>query len=147
APTFDYRRPQVRSFLQSSACYWLETFHADGLRVDALDSMLATEGHDPDAVAFLRRLNETLYRRSPGIQTFAEVSAPWPMVSRPTYVGGLGFGLRWDTSWRHQITSYMTHDPIHRRHHHEVLSARLPRDSSENYVLALPHDEVSDKES
>jgi 1,4-alpha-glucan branching enzyme len=154
---FNYGRHEVRSFLLSSACFWLEAFHADGLRVDAVASMLYRDysrkrgewipneyggRENLEAMAFLRRMNEDVYKAYPGVQTIAEESTAWPMVSRPTYVGGLGFGLKWDMGWMHDTLEYMRHDPIHRSHHHGALTFRMIYAFNENFVLPLSHDEV-----
>jgi len=154
---FDYGRPEVRSFLLSSAHFWLDRYHADGLRVDAVASMLyldysRREGEwlpneyggreNLDAIRFLRQLNESVYRDFPGVQTVAEESTAWPMVSRPTSAGGLGFGLKWDMGWMHDTLQYMSRDPIYRKYHHEELTFRMLYAFSENFLLPLSHDEV-----
>jgi 1,4-alpha-glucan branching enzyme len=154
---FNYGRHEVRSFLLSSAMFWLDRYHIDGLRVDAVASMLyldysRKEGEwipnpyggreNLDAIDFLRRFNTEVYSHYQGVQTFAEESTAWPMVSRPTYVGGLGFGLKWDMGWMHDTLSYMSHDPIYRKFHHNELTFRMLYAFHENFVLPLSHDEV-----
>jgi 1,4-alpha-glucan branching enzyme len=154
---FNYGRNEVRSFLMSSALFWLDRYHADGLRVDAVASMLyldysRKEGEwipnkyggreNLDAVHLLRRLNVAVYEAHPDVQTIAEESTAWPMVSRPTYIGGLGFGMKWDMGWMHDTLAYFRHDPIHRKYHHNQLSFRMLYAFTENYVLPLSHDEV-----
>jgi 1,4-alpha-glucan branching enzyme len=154
---FNYGRTEVRSFLLSSAMFWLDKYHADGLRVDAVASMLYLDysrkqgewipnqyggRENLEAIDFLRRFNEEAYKEHPDIQTIAEESTAWPMVSRPSYVGGLGFGLKWDMGWMHDTLSYFQHDPIHRQYHHNLLTFRRGDGVTENFVLPLSHDEV-----
>jgi 1,4-alpha-glucan branching enzyme len=154
---FNYDRHEVRSFLLSSALFWLDRYHIDGLRVDAVASMLYLDysrkagewvpnvhggNENLGAISFLRRLNEEIYRNYPDVQTIAEESTAWPMVSRPTYLGGLGFGLKWDMGWMHDTLRYLSHDPIHRQYHHNELLFRMVYAFSENYMLPLSHDEV-----
>ncbi len=154
---FNYGRNEVRSFLNSSAVFWLDKYHADGLRVDAVASMLYLDygrkssqwipnryggRENLDAIDFLRRLNETAYRVKPDIQTVAEESTAWPMVSRPTYVGGLGFGMKWDMGWMHDTLVYITRNPIYRKHHQNDLTFRMIYAFTENFILPLSHDEV-----
>src|SRR5436305_10694411 len=154
---FNYGRPEVRSFLISSALFWIEQYHADGLRVDGVASMLhldfsrkagewipnAYGGRENlDAIHFLRTLNDEVCAAFPDAQTIAEESTAWPMVSRPTYVGGLGFGYKWDMGWMHDTLKYLAHDPIHRKYHHNQLTFRSMYAFSETFVLPLSHDEV-----
>lgn len=154
---FNYRRHEVASFLISSALFWFDRYHADGLRVDAVASMLyrdysRREGEwipnehggreNIEAITFLQRLNEEIYRTFPDVQTIAEESTAWPMVSRPTYLGGLGFGLKWDMGWMHDTLHYLSRDPIHRSYHHDQLTFRTLYAFNENFVLPLSHDEV-----
>jgi 1,4-alpha-glucan branching enzyme len=154
---FNYGRHEVRSFLLSSALFWLECYHADGLRVDAVASMLYLDysrkpgewvpnsyggRENIEAISFLRRFNEESYKRYPGIVTIAEESAGWPRVARPSYLGGLGFGMKWDMGWMHDTLAYLAQDPIYRRFHHQELTFRMIYAFSENFVLALSHDEV-----
>ncbi len=154
---YNYGRNEVRSFLLSSAMFWLDKYHADGLRVDAVASMLyldysRREGEwipnkyggreNLDAIEFLRQLNLEAYKEHPDIQTFAEESTAWPMVSRPVYVGGLGFGMKWDMGWMHDTLMYFSRDPIHRQFHHNLLTFRMLYGFTENFVLPLSHDEV-----
>ncbi|MGC8488279.1 MAG: 1,4-alpha-glucan branching protein GlgB, partial [Clostridia bacterium] len=154
---FNYGRHEVRSFLLSSALFWLDQYHVDGLRVDAVASMLYLdysrkagewlpnrEGgrENLDAIQFLQRLNREVYGRYPGVQTYAEESTAWPGVSRPTDGGGLGFGYKWDMGWMHDALQFLARDPIHRRYHYDALTFRSVYAWSENFVLPLSHDEV-----
>ncbi|HTU93898.1 MAG TPA: 1,4-alpha-glucan branching protein GlgB [Gemmataceae bacterium] len=154
---FNYDRHEVRSFLLSSALFWLDRYHIDGLRVDAVASMLYLDysrkagewvpniyggNENLGAISFLRRLNEEIYRNYPDVQTIAEESTAWAGVSRPTFLGGLGFGLKWDMGWMHDTLRYFSHDSIHRQYHHNELLFRMIYAFSENFVLSLSHDEV-----
>jgi alpha-1,4-glucan:alpha-1,4-glucan 6-glycosyltransferase/4-alpha-glucanotransferase len=154
---FNYGRHEVRSFLISSALYWLDQFHVDGLRVDGVASMLYLDysraqgewvpnvhggRENLEAIGFLRRLNEAVHTRFPGVQTIAEESTAWPMVSRPAHAGGLGFGLKWDMGWMHDTLRYLGRDPIHRRWHQNELTFRILYAWNESFVLSLSHDEV-----
>jgi 1,4-alpha-glucan branching enzyme len=154
---FNFGRREVANFLIGNALFWLDRYHIDGLRVDAVASMLYLDysradgewvpnqyggRENLDAIHFLRRLNERVYGEFPGAFTVAEESTAWPMVSRPTFLGGLGFGYKWDMGWMHDTLDYLAHDPVHRRYHHDRLTFRQLYAFSENYVLPLSHDEV-----
>jgi 1,4-alpha-glucan branching enzyme len=154
---FNFGRNEVVNFLISNASFWLDKYHIDGLRVDAVASMLYLDysrkeaewtpnrhggRENLEAIQFLRRFNEHVYGRYPDVITFAEESTAWPQVSRPTYVGGLGFGAKWDMGWMHDTLAYMSADSIHRKYQHNRLTFRMLYAFSENYVLPLSHDEV-----
>ncbi|MFC8593357.1 1,4-alpha-glucan branching enzyme [Streptomyces atroolivaceus] len=154
---FDYGRKEVRNFLVSNATYWCEEFHIDGLRVDAVASMLYLDysredgqwspnefggRENLDAVAFLQEMNATVYRRNPGVVTMAEESTAWDGVTRATDHGGLGFGLKWNMGWMHDSLVYMSKEPIHRKYHHNEMTFSMVYAYSENYVLPISHDEV-----
>jgi 1,4-alpha-glucan branching enzyme len=154
---FNYGRWEVSNFLISNALFWLEKYHIDGLRVDAVASMLYLDYARKDgewiandyggrenieAINFLRRLNERVYSEFPTAMTIAEESTAWTGVSRPNYLGGLGFGLKWDMGWMHDTLEYMSHPPVYRKYHHNGLTFRGLYAFSENFVLALSHDEV-----
>jgi len=154
---FNYGRSEIQSFLISSALFWLDKYHADGLRVDAVASMLYLDysrkkgewipnkfggRENLEAISFLRRLNEEVYKNYPDVQTIAEESTAWPIVSRPTYLGGLGFGLKWDMGWMHDTLEYISLDPIYRKYHHNNLTFRLLYAFTENFVMPISHDEV-----
>ncbi|MGW5373470.1 1,4-alpha-glucan branching enzyme, partial [Streptomyces sp. NPDC004011] len=154
---FDYGRTEVRNFLVANAVYWCEEFHIDGLRVDAVASMLYLDysrdsgqwtpnvfggREDLDAVAFLQEMNATVYRRCPGVVTIAEESTAWDGVTRPTDSGGLGFGLKWNMGWMHDSLEYIQKEPVHRKYHHNEMTFSMVYAYTENYVLPISHDEV-----
>ena len=154
---FNFGRHEVRNFLISNALFWLREYHVDGIRVDAVASMLYLDysrragewvpnrfggREDLEAVEFLKELNEVMYAHEPGIISAAEESTAWPGVSRPTYLGGLGFGFKWNMGWMHDTLAYFEQDPIYRRYHHHELTFSLMYAFSENFVLPLSHDEV-----
>ncbi|MCR4379365.1 MAG: 1,4-alpha-glucan branching protein GlgB [Rhodospirillales bacterium] len=154
---YNFGRVEVSNYLLANALFWLEAYHIDGLRVDAVASMLYLDysrkhgewipnvfggNENLEAIGFLKRLNELVYSRHPGAFTVAEESTAWPMVSRPTYVGGLGFGYKWNMGWMHDTLRYMSRDPIYRQHHQDDLTFGLLYAFQENFVLPLSHDEV-----
>jgi 1,4-alpha-glucan branching enzyme len=154
---FNYGRLEVKSFLLSSALFWLDVYHADGLRVDGVASMLYRDysrkagewipneqggRENLEAISLLRHMNEAVYAAHPDVMTVAEESTSWPMVSRPVYLGGLGFGLKWDMGWMHDTLSYFAHEPVHRRYHQGELTFRAVYAFHENFMLPLSHDEV-----
>ena len=154
---FNYDRNEVRGFLISNVIFWLDLYHADGLRMDGIASMLYLDysrkagewipnqyggRENLGAVSLLRQINQDAYQEFPDIQTIAEESTDWPMVSRPTYIGGLGFGMKWDMGWMHDTLLYMSKTPIHRKYHHNKLTFRGLYAFTENFVLTLSHDEV-----
>jgi 1,4-alpha-glucan branching enzyme len=154
---FNYDRNEVRAFLISNAIFWLDKYHIDGLRMDAIASMLYLDysrkqgewipnqfggRENLGAVSFLKTVNQDAYEAFPDIQTIAEESTSWPMVSRPPYLGGLGFGMKWDMGWMHDTLAYFERNPIHRKYHHNKVTFRGLYAFSENFVLPLSHDEV-----
>jgi 1,4-alpha-glucan branching enzyme len=154
---FDFGRPQVRNFLVANAVFWAEVFHLDGLRVDAVASMLYLDYSRPEggwvpnqyggrenleAVSFLQEMNATIYKRVPGVVTVAEESTSWPGVTRATHLGGLGFGFKWNMGWMNDSLRYLAHDPVHRQYHHHEMTFSMMYAYSENFVLPLSHDEV-----
>jgi 1,4-alpha-glucan branching enzyme len=152
---FNYRRKQVVQFLINSALFWLDRYHIDGLRVDAVSAMLYRDyerqewlpnehggRENLEAIDFLRRLNEKVYELHPGVVTIAEESTAFPMVSRPTYLGGLGFTFKWNMGWMHDTLDYIAQDPVHRKYHHQKLTFGLMYAFNENFILPISHDEV-----
>ena len=154
---FNYGRHEVKSFLISNALFWLDKYHIDGLRVDAVASMLYLDyarrhgewipnryggRENLEAIDFLKQFNSAVYENYPDVQTIAEESTSWPMVSRPVYAGGLGFGLKWDMGWMHDTLKYFATDPVHRKYHHNNITFRMLYAFHENFVLPLSHDEV-----
>ena len=154
---FDFGRVEVRNFLVANALYWFEEFHVDGLRVDAVASMLYLDysrgpgewepnqfggRENLDAVAFLQEVNATVYKRAPGAIMIAEESTSWPGVTQPTHLGGLGFGFKWNMGWMHDALGYIQHEPIHRQYHHDEMTFAMVYAYSEHFVLPISHDEV-----
>src|SRR5256886_4611056 len=153
---FNYGRPEVRAFLLNSALFWLDRYHIDALRVDAVASMLYLDyarkpgewipnrfggNENLEAIEFLTEFNIVIHREYPGVLTIAEESTAWPGVSRPTYAGGLGFSLKWNLGWMHDTLDYFSKEPIYRRHHHHELTFGMLYAFTENFVLPLSHDE------
>jgi len=154
---FNFGRTEVANYLIASALFWLDRYHVDGLRVDAVASMLYLDysrkkgewlpnrhggNENLEAVAFVRRLNETVYAQHPGAVTIAEESTAWPAVSQPTFAGGLGFGFKWNMGWMHDTLEYLREEPVHRRWHHDRMTFGLVYAFAENFILPLSHDEV-----
>jgi 1,4-alpha-glucan branching enzyme len=154
---FNYGRYEVANFLIGNALFWLDRYHTDGLRVDAVASMIYLDysrqpgqwipnryggNENLEAIEFLKRMNEVVYGQDPGVTTIAEESTAWPRVSRPVYLGGLGFGFKWNMGWMHDLLDYMSHDPVHRKYHHNQLTFGLLYAWNENFILPLSHDEV-----
>jgi 1,4-alpha-glucan branching enzyme len=154
---FNYARTEVRSFLINNALFWIDKYHIDGLRVDTVASMLYLDysresdqwvpnrhggRENLEAVSLMRELNHKTYERFPGVLMIAEESTAWPGVSRPTYLGGLGFGFKWNMGWMHDTLDYMSNEPVHRKYHHDKLTFGLVYTFHENFILAISHDEV-----